>query len=200
MEDIVIVSAARTPVGNFNGALSTFSAHVLGTIAVQSAIERAGVAPGDVDEVILGQILAAGEGQNPARQAARAAGMPDDKTAFGINQVCGSGLRAVALGAQQIRTGESAIVVAGGMESMSTSQHAAYLRDGTKMGGVEFVDTMLKDGLWDAFHGYHMGNTAENVATKYQITREQQDEFALAASRRRARRRRPGGSRTRSSR
>ena len=134
-----------------------------------------------MDEVILGQVLAAGEGQNPARQAARAAGLPDAKTAFGINQVCGSGLRAVALAAQQIRTGESAIVAAGGMESMSTSQHSAYLRAGQKMGGVEFIDTMLKDGLWDAFHGYHMGNTAENVATKYQITREQQDQFALGS-------------------
>ena len=134
-----------------------------------------------MDELIYGQVLAAGEGQNPTRQAGRAAGLPDSKTAFGINQVCGSGLRAVALAAQQIRTGESAIVAAGGMESMSLSAHAAHLRNGTKMGGLEFVDTMLKDGLWDAFHGYHMGNTAENVATKYQITREQQDAFALAS-------------------
>ena len=181
MDDIVIVSAARTPVGSFSGALGTLSAHELGTIALHAAFERAGVEAGDVDEVILGQVLAAGEGQNPARQAARAAGLPDAKTAFGINQVCGSGLRAVALAAQQIRTGESAIVAAGGMESMSTSQHSAYLRAGQKMGAVEFIDTMLKDGLWDAFHGYHMGNTAENVATKYQITREQQDEFALAS-------------------
>ena len=181
MDDIVIVSAARTPVGSFNGALGTLSAHALGTIALQAAFERAGVEAGDVDEVILGQVLAAGEGQNPARQAARAAGLPDAKTAFGINQVCGSGLRAVALAAQQIRTGESAIVAAGGMESMSQSQHAAYLRAGQKMGGVEFIDTMLKDGLWDAFHGYHMGNTAENVASKYQITREQQDQFALGS-------------------
>jgi len=181
MEDIVIVSAARTPVGSFNGGLGTLPAHSLGTIALQGAFERAGIEPGDVDEVILGQVLAAGEGQNPARQAARAAGVPDARTAFGINQVCGSGLRAVALAAQQIRTGESAIVAAGGMESMSQSQHSAYLRAGTKMGGVEFIDTMLKDGLWDAFHGYHMGNTAENVASKYQITREQQDAFALAS-------------------
>jgi acetyl-CoA C-acetyltransferase len=181
MDDIVIVAAARTPVGSFNGVLGMLSAHALGTIALQAAIERAGVEAADVDEVILGQVLAAGEGQNPARQAARAAGVPDSATAFGINQVCGSGLRAVALAAQQIRTGESAVVVAGGMESMSLSQHAAHLRNGQKMGGLEFVDTMLKDGLWDAFHGYHMGSTAENVATKYQITREQQDQFALGS-------------------
>ncbi len=181
MEDIVIVSAARTPVGSFNGALASLSAHELGAIALQGAFARAGLDAADVDEVILGQVLTAGEGQNPARQAARAAGIPDARTAFGINQVCGSGLRAVALAAQQIRTGESAIVAAGGMESMSRSRHAAHLRDGTKMGGVEFVDTMLKDGLWDAFHGYHMGNTAENVATKYQLTREEQDAFAVAS-------------------
>ncbi|HVC61241.1 MAG TPA: acetyl-CoA C-acetyltransferase [Acetobacteraceae bacterium] len=183
MDDIVIVivAAARTPVGSFNGTLGTLSAHALGAIALRAAIERAGVDAADVDEVILGQVLAAGEGQNPARQAARAAGVPDSATAFGINQVCGSGLRAVALAAQQIRTGESAVVVAGGMESMSLSQHAAHLRNGQKMGGLEFVDTMLKDGLWDAFHGYHMGTTAENVASKYQITREQQDQFAVGS-------------------
>jgi acetyl-CoA C-acetyltransferase len=181
MDDIVIVSAARTPVGSFNGSLSSMHAQQLGAIALQAAMSRAGVDPADVDELIYGQVLAAGEGQNPARQAARAAGVPDSATAFGINQVCGSGLRAVALAAQQIRTGESKIVAAGGMESMSLSAHAAHLRNGTKMGGVEFIDTMLKDGLWDAFHGYHMGNTAENVASKYQITREQQDEFALAS-------------------
>ncbi|HET6182264.1 MAG TPA: acetyl-CoA C-acetyltransferase [Acetobacteraceae bacterium] len=181
MDDIVIVSATRTPVGSFNGGLAGLSAHELGTVALQAAIERAHLEPGDVDEVILGQVLAAGEGQNPARQAARAAGIPDAKTAFGINQVCGSGLRAVALAAQQIRTGESAVVAAGGMESMSMSRHAAHLRNGTKMGGVEFIDTMLKDGLWDAFHGYHMGTTAENVASAYQITREEQDQFALAS-------------------
>ena len=180
-EDIVIVSAARTPVGSFNGALGALSAHELGAVALRAACARAGVDAGDVNEVILGQVLAAGEGQNPARQAARAAGIPDSATAFGINQVCGSGLRAVALAAQQIRTGESAIVLAGGIESMSRSRHAAHLRDGTRMGGVEFIDTMLKDGLWDAFHGYHMGNTAENVATKYQLTREEQDAFALAS-------------------
>ena len=181
MDDIVIVSAARTPVGSFSGALGTLPAHELGTVALRAAFERAGVEAGDVDEVILGQVLTAGEGQNPARQAARAAGLPDAKTAFGINQVCGSGLRAVALAAQQIRTGESAIVAAGGMESMSTSHHSAYLRAGQKMGAVEFIDTMLKDGLWDAFHGYHMGSTAENVASKYQITREQQDQFAFGS-------------------
>jgi len=181
MDDIVIVSAARTPVGSFNGALSTMHAQQLGAIALKAAISRAGIAPEDLDELIYGQVLAAGEGQNPTRQAARAAGVPDSATAFGINQVCGSGLRAVALAAQQIRTGESNVVAAGGMESMSMSAHAAHLRNGTKMGGLEFVDTMLKDGLWDAFHGYHMGNTAENVANKYQITREQQDEFALGS-------------------
>src|SRR6476469_9636272 len=181
MDDIVIVSAARTPVGSFNGALSTMHAQQLGAIALKAAISRAGIAPEDLDELIYGQVLAAGEGQNPTRQAARAAGVPDSATAFGINQVCGSGLRAVALAAQQIRTGESAIVAAGGMESMSLSDHAAHLRAGQKMGGLEFVDTMLKDGLWDAFHGYHMGSTAENVASKYQITREQQDGFALGS-------------------
>ena len=181
MDDIVIVSAARTPVGSFNGALGGVSAPALGAVALQAAFARAGIEATDVDEVIFGQVLAAGGGQNPTRQAARAAGVPDSATAFGINQVCGSGLRAVALAAQQIRTGESSIVVAGGMESMSLSQHAAHLRNGQKMGGLEFIDTMLKDGLWDAFHGYHMGNTAENVATKYQISREQQDQFALAS-------------------
>ena len=181
MDEIVIVAAARTPVGSFNGALGSLPAHTLGSVALQGALERAGVSAADVDEVVLGQVLAAGEGMNPSRQAARAAGVPDSATAFGINQVCGSGLRAVALAAQQIGTGESKIVVAGGMESMSLSQHAAHLRNGQKMGALEFVDTMLKDGLWDAFHGYHMGNTAENVASKYQITREQQDAFALGS-------------------
>jgi acetyl-CoA C-acetyltransferase len=178
MSDIVIVSAARTPVGSFNGAFGAVPAHILGITALKAAIARAGLSPEDVDEVILGQILAAGEGQNPARQAARGAGIPDAKTAFGINQLCGSGLRAVALAAQQIRSGESNIVVAGGQESMSQAVHAAYLRAGTKMGDLTFVDTMLKDGLMDAFYGYHMGVTAENVAKEYQITRAQQDEFA----------------------
>jgi acetyl-CoA C-acetyltransferase len=186
MEDVVIVSAARTPVGSFNGAFATVSAHDLGTTAIREAISRAGLQAGDVDEAILGQVLTAAQGQNPARQAARNAGLPDDKTAFGINQLCGSGLRAVALAAQQIRTGESAIVVAGGMESMSQAPHAAYLRGGTKMGALEFTDTMLKDGLWDAFHGYHMGDTAENVAKQYQITRDQQDEFAAASQKKAA--------------
>jgi len=181
MEDVVIVSAARTPVGSFNGALATIAAHDLATTALRAAIERAGLESGQIDEVILGQVLGAAQGQNPARQAARNAGLPDEKTAFGINQLCGSGLRAVALAAQQIRTGESAIVAAGGMESMSQATHAAYLRAGTKMGALEFTDTMLKDGLWDAFHGYHMGITAENVAQKYQITRDAQDEFAVAS-------------------
>jgi acetyl-CoA C-acetyltransferase len=181
MNDIVIVSAARTPVGSFSGALSSLPAHDLGAVALAAAIERAGVPIGEVDELILGQILSAGEGQNPARQAGRKAGLPDEKTAFGINQLCGSGLRAVALAAQQIRTGESKIVAAGGMESMSQAPHAAHLRNGVKMGPMEFIDTMLKDGLIDAFHGYHMGVTAENVATKFQITRDQQDEFALGS-------------------
>ncbi len=181
MDDIVIVAAARTPVGSFNGALGSLSAHELGSAAIQAVLGRARLDPAEVDEVIMGEVLTAGEGQNPARQAARAAGIPDDKTAFAINQVCGSGLRAVALAAQQVRTGESNIVIAGGQESMSQSQHAAYLRSGTKMGGVEFIDTMLKDGLWDAFHGYHMGVTAENVARAYQITRDEQDEFALGS-------------------
>ncbi len=186
MEDVVIVSAVRTPVGSFNGAFASVSAHDLGTTAIREAISRAGLQPADVDEAILGQVLTAAQGQNPARQAARNAGLPDDKTAFGINQLCGSGLRAVALAAQQIRTGESAIVVAGGMESMSQAPHAAYLRTGTKMGALEFTDTMLKDGLWDAFHGYHMGDTAENVAKQYQITRDQQDEFAATSQKKAA--------------
>ena len=181
MDDIVIVAAARTPVGSFNGVFGGVAAHVLGAAAIQGAVGRAKLEPGDVDEVILGQVLTAAQGQNPARQAARSAGIPDDKTAFGINQVCGSGLRAVALAAQQIRTGESAIVVAGGQESMSQSTHAAYLRAGQKMGDMQFIDTMIKDGLWDAFNGYHMGTTAENVAKAYQITREDQDKLALAS-------------------
>lgn len=183
MQDIVIVAAARTPVGSFNGALASVPAHDLGTIVIRDVVERAGLQPGDVDEVILGQILTAAQGQNPARQAARNAGVPDAKTAFVINQVCGSGLRAVALAAQQVRTGESEIVVAGGMESMSLAPHAAYLRSGVKMGELGMVDTMLKDGLWDAFHGYAMGNTAENVARAYQVTREEQDAFAVESQR-----------------
>ena len=183
MTEIVIASAARTPVGSFNGAFATLSAHALGTVAIQAALERAGVKPDEVDEVIMGQILTAGAGQNPARQAAMNAGIPASSTAFGINQLCGSGLRAVALAAQQIAAGDASIIVAGGQESMTQAPHAAQLRAGQKMGGLELVDTMLKDGLWDAFHGYHMGTTAENVAEKYQITREQQDQFAAASQR-----------------
>ena len=181
MEDIVIVSAARTPVGSFNGAFATTPGHVLGTVALKAAIERAGLSPEDIDEAIMGQVLTAAQGQNPARQAARAAGIPDSKTAFGINQVCGSGLRAVALAAQQIMSGESKIVIAGGQESMSLSVHAQHLRGGQKMGDLNFIDTMIKDGLWDAFNGYLMGITAENVAKQWQITRDEQDALALAS-------------------
>ena len=180
-DDIVIVGAARTPVGAFNGALATLPAHDLGKIAVKSALERAGVEPGRVSETILGQILTAGQGQNPARQASIAAGIPVESPAWGVNQLCGSGLRAVALGYQAIVNGDSEIVVAGGQESMSQAPHVAHLRNGTKMGSLELVDTMIKDGLWDAFNGYHMGNTAENVAKQWQITRRQQDEFAVAS-------------------
>ena len=179
--DIVIVSAARTPVGSFNGALSTLMAHDLGAIAVKAALERAGVDVAEVDEVILGQILTAGQGQNPARQAAMKASIPQEATAWGLNQLCGSGLRAVAIGMQQIANGDAKIIVAGGQESMSQAQHAAHLRNGTKMGDLKFVDTMLRDGLMDAFQGYHMGTTAENVATKWQISRDEQDAFALAS-------------------
>ena len=179
--DIVIVSAARTAVGSFNGALSGIPAHELGAAAVKSALERAKVSPSDVCEVILGQVLGAAEGQNPARQAAIKAGVPDSATAFGINQVCGSGLRAVALAAQQIQAGDARIVVAGGQESMSLSPHAAHLRSGTKMGDVKFVDTMIVDGLTDVFNHYHMGITAENVAAKWQISRAEQDAFAVAS-------------------
>jgi acetyl-CoA C-acetyltransferase len=181
MTDIAIVSAVRTPVGAFNGAFATLPAHELGAVAIKAALERAKLAPGEVDEAILGQILTAGAGQNPARQAAVAAGIPVEKTAIQINQLCGSGLRAVALGYQAIKTGDNAIVVAGGQESMTQAPHCVHLRAGVKMGDTELVDTMIKDGLWDAFNGYHMGNTAENVAQKWQITREQQDEFAAAS-------------------
>jgi acetyl-CoA C-acetyltransferase len=179
--DIVIVSAVRTPVGSFNGAFANTPAHELGAVAVKAAIERAKVDASDVDEVILGQILQAGQGQNPARQAAMKAGVPQEKTAFAINQVCGSGLRAVAIGAQQIASGDASVIVAGGQESMSLAQHAAHLRAGVKMGEMKLVDTMIKDGLLDAFHGYHMGVTAENVAAKWQINREDQDRFAVAS-------------------
>ena len=178
---IVIASAARTPVGAFNGALASLPAHELGKIAIKAALERARVEPGEVSEVILGQILAAGAGQNPARQASINAGIPVDAPAWGMNQLCGSGLRAVALGAQQIELGSSKIVVAGGQESMSQAPHCAHLREGTKMGDIKFIDTMIKDGLWDAFNGYHMGTTAENVARQWQITREEQDRFAVAS-------------------
>jgi acetyl-CoA C-acetyltransferase len=181
MTDIVIAAAARTPVGSFNGAFASLAAHDLGAIAIGEALRRAKVEAAEVDEVVMGQILAAGAGQNPARQAAMKAGIPAEKTAYGINQLCGSGLRAVALGFQAIRNGDSAIVVAGGQESMTQAPHCVQLRAGVKMGGTELVDTMLRDGLWDAFHGYHMGNTAENVAQKWQIGREEQDHFALAS-------------------
>ncbi len=178
-DDIVIVSAARTPVGAFNGALAGLPAHELGKVAIEAALKRAGVEGGRVSEVIMGQILTAGQGQNPARQASIAAGIPVESPAWGVNQLCGSGLRAVALGYQAILNGDSDIVVAGGQESMSQAPHVAHLRNGVKMGSLEVVDTMIKDGLWDAFNGYHMGTTAENVAKKWQITRAQQDEFAV---------------------
>jgi acetyl-CoA C-acetyltransferase len=183
MDDIVIASAARTPVGSFNGAFSSLPAHQLGAIAIKAALERAGVSADEVDEVILGQVLTAAAGQNPARQASVLAGIPVERTAFAINQLCGSGLRTVALAAQQIATGDASIVLAGGQESMTQAPHAAQLRAGQKMGDLAMVDTMIKDGLWDAFHGYHMGTTAENVAQKFQITREQQDEFAANSQR-----------------
>ncbi|ESR24040.1 acetyl-CoA C-acetyltransferase [Lutibaculum baratangense] len=176
--DVVIVGAARTPVGSFNGSLSSVAASYLGTAAMTAAMQRAGIEAGEVDEVILGQILTAGQGQNPARQASIAAGIPVETPAWGMNQLCGSGLRAVALGMQQIRDGSAGIVIAGGQESMSQAPHCAHLRNGQKMGDFKMIDTMIKDGLWDAFNGYHMGNTAENVARQWQITREQQDEFA----------------------
>ena len=179
--DVVIVSAARTPIGAFSGALATLPAHELGKIAIVEALKRAKVEAGEVSEVVFGHVLTAGAGQNTARQAAVAAGIPTDKTAYVINQVCGSGLRTVALGFQAIRNGDSDIVVAGGQESMSLSPHCMHLRNGTKMGDTQMIDTMIKDGLWDAFNGYHMGITAENVAEKWQITREQQDKFATAS-------------------
>ena len=179
--EIVIVSAARTAVGSFNGALGGVPAHELGAAVVKAALQRAGVAADEVDEVILGQVLTAAQGQNPARQAAIKAGVPDSKTAFGVNQVCGSGLRAVALGAQQILAGDASIVVAGGQESMSLATHATHLRGGVKMGDVKFVDTMIVDGLTDVFNNYHMGITAENVAKKWQISRAEQDAFAVAS-------------------
>ncbi len=181
MTDIVIASAARTPVGSFNGTLSSVAAHYLGQVAITAALQRAAVAPAEVSEVIMGQILSAGQGQNPARQASIGAGLPVEVPAWGVNQLCGSGLRAVALGWQALQNGDSAIVVAGGQESMSQAPHCIHLRNGTKMGDAAFIDTMIRDGLWDAFNGYHMGNTAENVARKWQITREEQDAFAVAS-------------------
>jgi acetyl-CoA C-acetyltransferase len=179
--EIVVVGAARTAVGSFNGAFATTPAHDLGAAVIKAALQRANVDPADVDEVILGQILTAGEGQNPARQAAMAAGIPPEKTAWSLNQVCGSGLRAVALGMQQIESEDAKVIVAGGQESMSLAPHVAHLRSGTKMGDFKFIDTMLRDGLMDAFQGYHMGITAENVAAKWQISRDEQDKFALAS-------------------
>jgi acetyl-CoA C-acetyltransferase len=184
MVDVVIVSAARTPVGSFLGSLSSLPAHELGKVAISAALDRAGVKASEVDEVILGQVLQAGEGQGPARQASIAAGVPVESPAWSLNQLCGSGLRAVALGMQQIVQGDAKIVVAGGQESMSQAPHAAQLRNGQKMGDLKFVDTMIKDGLWDAFHGYHMGQTAENIAARWQITREDQDQFAVASQNR----------------
>src|SRR6202140_70736 len=180
-DDVVIVGAARTPVGSFNGVFAGVPAHQLGKVAIEAAMTRAGIEGKQVSEVIMGQILTAGQGMNPARQASIAAGVPIEAPAWIVNQVCGSGLRSIALGYQAIQNGDSEIVVAGGQESMSQSTHCAYLRAGHKMGSVEFIDTMIKDGLWDAFNGYHMGNTAENVARQYQITRSQQDEFAVAS-------------------
>ncbi|MBS3647738.1 acetyl-CoA C-acetyltransferase [Pseudaminobacter sp. 19-2017] len=181
VQSIVVASAARTPVGSFNGAFANVTAHDLGTVAIKEVLKRAGVDPQEVDEVILGQILTAGQGQNPARQAAVNAGLPKEATAWGLNQLCGSGLRAVAIGMQQIQTGDASIIVAGGQESMSMAPHCQHLRAGVKMGDLKLIDTMIKDGLTDAFYGYHMGNTAENVARQWQLTREMQDEFALAS-------------------
>ncbi len=181
---IVIASAARTPVGSFNGSFSNTPAHELGAAVITAVLDRAGVAATDVDEAILGQVLTAGEGQNPARQAAMKAGIPQEATAFGINQLCGSGLRAVALGAQQIALGDASLIVAGGQESMSMAPHCAHLRGGVKMGDFKMIDTMLKDGLIDAFHGYHMGITAENIARQWQLSREEQDEYAVRSQNR----------------
>ena len=181
MNDVVIAAAARTPIGAFNGGLSSVPAHHLGQVAIEEAMRRASIGPEEVDEVIMGQILAAGAGQNPARQAAVNSGIPVERTAYGVNQLCGSGLRTVALGYQAILVGDSDVVVAGGHESMSQAPHCVHLRNGTKLGSTEFVDTMLRDGLFDAFNGYHMGNTAENVAERWQITRDQQDAFAAAS-------------------
>ncbi len=181
MTNVVIASAARTAVGSFNGAFANTPAHDLGAAMLEALVARAGIEKADVSETILGQVLSAGQGQNPARQAHINAGLPVESAAWGINQVCGSGLRAVALGAQHIQLGDAGVVAAGGQENMSLSPHVAHLRAGTKMGDTKFIDSMIKDGLWDAFNGYHMGQTAENVAQKWQINRDQQDEFALAS-------------------
>ena len=181
MNDVVIASVARTPIGAFLGGLSSVPASYLGQVAIKETLKRGGIDAAEVDDVIMGQVLTAACGQNPARQAALAAGIPVEKTAITINQVCGSGLRSVALGIQAIKTSDSAIVVAGGQESMSQSPHASNLRFGQKMGDLQYIDTMIKDGLWCAINGYHMGNTAENVAKQWQITRKQQDEFAVAS-------------------
>jgi acetyl-CoA C-acetyltransferase len=181
MSDVIIAGAARTAIGTFNGALASVPAHILGETVIRDVLTRAGVEPGEVSEVILGQILTAGAGQNPARQAAINAGLPVETTAYGINQLCGSGLRAVALGFQAIRNGDSRIVVAGGQESMSQAPHVMHLRNGVRMGDAQMIDSMIKDGLWDAFNGYHMGTTAENVAERWQIGREQQDALALGS-------------------
>ncbi|TIL35735.1 acetyl-CoA C-acetyltransferase [Mesorhizobium sp.] len=178
---IVVASAARTPVGSFNGAFAATPAHELGAVVIKELLSRSGVEPAEVDEVILGQVLTAAQGQNPARQASIEAGLPKETTAWGLNQVCGSGLRAIALGMQQIATGDAKLIVAGGQESMSLAPHAQHLRAGVKMGDYKMIDIMIKDGLWDAFNGYHMGNTAENVARQFQITREHQDQLALAS-------------------
>jgi acetyl-CoA C-acetyltransferase len=192
MTDVVITAAKRTPVGAFLGSFATTPAHALGRVAIEAALAQAGVAPEDVSEVILGQVLTAAQGQNPARQASMAAGVPKEIPAWGVNQVCGSGLRAVALAAQAIQTGDARIVVAGGQESMSLSTHAQAVRAGTKMGNFELVDTMIKDGLTDAFAGYHMGITAENLAEQYQITRDDQDAFAAASQQKASRARADG--------
>lgn len=178
---IVIAAATRTAIGAFNGSLSSLPAAALGAVVIKEVLRRAGIEPGEVSEVVMGQVLTGGAGQNPARQAAIEAGLPVETTAYVVNQVCGSGLRTVALGSQAIAAGDATIVVAGGQESMSLSPHCAYLRSGVKMGDMQMVDTMIKDGLWDAFNGYHMGNTAENVAGRWQITRDQQDVFAAAS-------------------
>jgi acetyl-CoA C-acetyltransferase len=191
-EAIVIASAARTPVGSFNGTLSSVPAHQLGQTVITEALKRANVEAGDVSEVILGQVLTAAQGQNPARQAAILASLPIETTAMTINFVCGSGLRSVAMAAQAIRGGDSNIVIAGGQENMSLAPHAAYLRSGQKMGNLEMIDTMIRDGLWDAFNGYHMGVTAENVARQWQITRAQQDELAVASQNKAAAARKAG--------